>query len=129
MYQRAYFIFNDNEEQFLAHQKDFNGFDGCAPGGGNAAVRSWQCETPPRSSGVPTGSIASGGFQIATPQVKALIDQAITVINVNVRKYEFNIVVYSSCVKGVSSNCTLDDDLGTEYLIQVRKSVSILSRN
>src|SRR5271155_5501958 len=110
-YERTYFIFNDNEEQFLAHQKDPTGAEGCAPGGGNAAVRSWQCETPPRSAGIPTGTIASGGFQVLTPHVTEVIDQAFTAIDSAIRKFGFDKVVYSSCVKGSSPNCTFDDDL------------------
>jgi hypothetical protein len=112
-YERAYFIFNDNEEQFLAHQKEPDGAEGCAPGGGNAAARPWQCDSPPRSAGVPTGTSASGGFQVLTPHTSEVIDQAFTVIDANVRKYGFDKVVYSSCVKASSPNCTLDDDLGT----------------
>lgn len=133
-YERAYFIFNDNEEQFLAHQKDPNGAEGCAPGGGNAAARPWQCETPPRSAGVPTGTDASGGFQALTPDAKAVIDQAVTVIDANVRKYGFGKVVYSSCIKGSLPSCTLDDDLGTgifqpseavrKYIVSQLKNIS-----
>jgi hypothetical protein len=133
-YERAYFIFNDNEEQFLAHQRDPNGAEGCAAGGGNAAARPWQCESPPRSGGVPTGTNASGGFQVLTPQAKAVIDQAFTMIEANVRNYGFDKVVYSSCIKGGSPNCTLDDDLGTgifrpsedvrKYIIWKLKNIS-----
>jgi hypothetical protein len=112
-YERAYFIFNDNEEQFLAHQQDPRSADGCSPGGGNAAVRSWQCETPPRAGGVPTGSDADLGYQALTPKVKAIIDRAVVAIEACVRQYEFDKVIYSSCVRGISPNCTLDDDLGT----------------
>jgi hypothetical protein len=112
-YRAAYFVFNDNEEQFLAHQKDLTGIDGCAAGGGNAGIRPWQCETPPRASGVPTGNLVEGGYQILTPHVKEIIDQAVERIKSDVSYYGFEQVVYSSCVKGSSQNCTLDDDLGT----------------
>ena len=112
-YERAYFVFNDNEEQFLSHQKDPKSVDGCAPGAGNAAARPWQCETPPRAGGVPTGAGADGGYQALTPQVKAIIDRAIASIKADVRQYGFDKVVYSTCTKGSSPNCTLDDDLGT----------------
>jgi len=42
-----------------------------------------------------------------------VIDQALMAISSTVRKYGFDKVIYSSCVKGSSPNCTLDDDLGT----------------
>src|ERR1700683_276792 len=62
-YEHTYFVFNDNEVQFLAHQEFPTGIEGCEAGGGNAAARPWQCETPPRSGGVPTGSGADDGYQ------------------------------------------------------------------
>src|SRR5229473_2159509 len=59
-YVDALFIFNDNEEQFLAHvsnPSDRSDF-ACGAGGGNARIRPWQCETIPRSAGVPTGKLS-----------------------------------------------------------------------
>jgi hypothetical protein len=112
-YERTYFVFNDNEVQFLAHQNDPTSVAGCGAGGGNAGVRPWQCEQPPRAGGVPTGTGADSGYQALTPQVKAIIDQAVTAIKADVERHGFDRVVYSSCVKGSSPNCTLDDDLGT----------------
>ncbi len=112
-FERAYFVFNDNEEQFFIHQTDPNNVDGCAPGGGNGAARPFQCETPPRAVGVPTGTLAKGGYQTLTPQVKAIIDQAVAVIRADVQRNGFDKVIYSTCLKGGSPNCTLDDDLGT----------------
>ena len=133
-YERAFFVFNDNEEQFLAHQENPNGAEGCAPGGGNAAVRPWQCETPPRSAGVPTGTDANGGYQDLTPTVKAIIDRAVAVIEYRVRQYSFDAIIYSTCIKRSSLNCTLDDDLGTgifapgedvrRYIVSRLKSVA-----
>jgi hypothetical protein len=112
-YERAYFVFNDNERQFLAHQEDPNSVEGCSPGGGNGAARPWQCETPPRAGGVPTGTDTNGGYPALTPEVKAIIDRAVAAIKSNVNKYSFDKVIYSTCLKGSSPNCTLDDDLGT----------------
>jgi hypothetical protein len=111
-YADSYFVFNDNQEQFVAHQKDAMSDDGCTEGGGNAVARPWQCETPPRAGGVPTG--ANGvGYQELTPEVRQIIDEAIATIKLEVLRHKFKRVFYSSCAKG-APNCALDDDLGTE---------------
>jgi len=76
-YQRALFVFNDNEsqfERFLAGDMQ----SGCNPGGGNAAIRPYQCETPRLAAGIPTGSIHGGGYTTLTPKVKTVIDRALT---------------------------------------------------
>ena len=52
-YEDALFVFNDNKAQYKAHRdrpKDLAGA-GCAPGGGNAIIRPYQCKTPPRAAG------------------------------------------------------------------------------
>ena len=57
-HERTLFLFNDNEEEFYAH---FRGGDHrCAPGGGNATIRPFQCGPSPRAVGIPTGSYAQG---------------------------------------------------------------------
>jgi hypothetical protein len=112
-YANDFYVFNDNEEQATAHWKDPKDPFGCASGGGNAAIRPWQCETPPRAGGVPTGSLKDGGFQSLTPEVKELIDEAISRIGAQLKAQGVVRLYYSSCAKGVSPNCTLDDDLGT----------------
>ena len=45
-YDDALFIFNDNEEQFLAFRKNPKSGAGCARGGGNAIIRPYQCAEP-----------------------------------------------------------------------------------
>jgi hypothetical protein len=112
-YERAFFVFNDNEQQFIAHQKDPKSPEGCSPGGGNASARPWQCEIPPRASGIPTGTNADGGYRLLTPHVKAIIDQAVETIETAMRQYGFDTLIYSSCIRGSSPNCTMEDDLGT----------------
>jgi hypothetical protein len=54
-YRDVLFIFNDNVKQFTAHQNDSLDPEGCSPGGGNAIIRPYQCLTPPRAAGIPTG--------------------------------------------------------------------------
>lgn len=76
-FQDALFIFNDNEEQFLEHQRNPNSAFGCAPGGGNAVIRPYQCQSsPPRASGIPTGKQGSG-YSNLTPEVQQVINLAI----------------------------------------------------
>ncbi len=86
------FIFNDNEEQFLAFVRgDRSGFSG---GGGNAAVRPLRGEDPPRAAGVPTGRATAGsknpGYQDLDGPTKAVINQSLAVIQelVNTRRYK-----------------------------------------
>ena len=57
-YARTLFVFNDNEEEFYAHLR--GGQHTCSPGGGNAAIRPWQCRDEPHAAGVPTGSYTPG---------------------------------------------------------------------
>jgi hypothetical protein len=66
----------------------------------NAAIRPWQCETPPRSTGVPTGTLAKGGYADLTPEVKTVIDEAIAIIRQDVDRFRFKRVFFSSCEKG-----------------------------
>ena len=110
-YENAYFVFNDNEEQFLAHEKDPESAAGCAAGGGNAAIRPWRCEKPPRAGGVPTG-VSGHGYQALTPEVRAIIDRAVARIKSDVTHYNFSRVFYS-CRKGDDGACAEDGDLGT----------------
>jgi hypothetical protein len=67
-YEDALFVFNDNEAQYKAHRDrptDLAGA-GSAPGGGNAIIRPYQCKTPPRAVGIPTGPNCDS----LTPEVK-----------------------------------------------------------
>jgi hypothetical protein len=118
-YADALFIFNDNEEQFLAHASspsDRSDF-ACGAGGGNATIRPWQCETIPRSAGVPTGKLSENlecpGYRALTDDTKAIIDRSIANIKRVMNQYQFRQIFYSSCEKGPDRDCTLDGDLGT----------------
>ncbi len=75
-YADALFVFNDNEELFRVHQQDPNDPRGCARGGGNAAIRPYQCVEPVRAAGVPTG-VDRAGYPQLTDAVREVIDEAV----------------------------------------------------
>jgi len=88
----ALFIFNDNEAQFRAFQEGRP--EGCSPGGGNARIRSWRCEDPPRAAGIPTGD--AGGYAALTPHVESVLDDAFAVISALLATGRYSKVVYSA---------------------------------
>jgi hypothetical protein len=98
------FVFNDNEEQFRAWQRDPRQGAGCSAGGGNAAIRPWRCADPPRAAGVPTGR-GGQGYAALTDDVRAILDEAIEVIDALLETGRYSGVLYSA---GAS-----DGDLGT----------------
>ncbi|BFM40763.1 hypothetical protein [Synechocystis sp. LKSZ1] len=98
-YQDALFIFNDNEEQFLAHQQDPDSSLGCARGGGNAVIRPYQCQAPPRATGIPTGSQGQG-YSCLTTSHQQVIDQALEVIRSLVATGRYQRVIYSADPSG-----------------------------
>lgn len=102
-YRDALFVFNDNEAQYKAHREQATklGGSGCAPGGGNAVIRPYQCQTPPRAAGIPTGP----NYDSLAPCVKEIIDEAIATIKRIALKERYNRIIYSA------ANAT--GDLGT----------------
>jgi hypothetical protein len=97
-YNQVFFIFNDNEQQFL----DFHGTpaearpaSACAPGAGNGAMRPWQCATPPRAGGIPTGSYGVGYAQL-TPHIQGLVDRAVAAIAKTVAENGFTEIHFSA---------------------------------
>lgn len=75
-YDDCLFVFNDNERQFRAHRARVGSEHRCSAGGGNAAIRSHQCQQPPRACGIPTGDDA--GYDRLDEPTRAVIDEAIT---------------------------------------------------
>jgi hypothetical protein len=75
-YADALFVFNDNEEQFRAHRQDPDDPRGCVRGGGNAAIRPYQCVEPVRAAGIPTG-VNRRGYQQLSDSVREVIDEAV----------------------------------------------------
>ncbi|MCB9680805.1 MAG: hypothetical protein H6733_04970 [Alphaproteobacteria bacterium] len=87
----ALFLFNDNVgayDQF--HAGDRSG--GCAAGGGNATIRPYQCATPPRAAGMPTGP----GWDTLTDAVRATIDAAAAYAAGVARAQGYRRLIYSA---------------------------------
>jgi hypothetical protein len=93
-YADTLFIFNDNESEFRAHQRHPPGSSGCHAGGGNAVIRPYQCQDPPRAAGVPTG--ATGGYTELTDHVRATIDDALAAIGGLLATGRYRQVIYSA---------------------------------
>lgn len=77
-HQSVLFLFNDNEDEFYTH---FNGGKHiCGSGGGNAAIRPYQCLPVPRAVGIPTGTYAPGihykGYSVLDDHVTKVLDDA-----------------------------------------------------
>jgi hypothetical protein len=75
-YDDALFVFNDNEQQYIVHRDDPTDADGCSEGAGNGVIRPWQCKSPPRAAGVPTGP----SYAKLTPHITKLIDEAVATV-------------------------------------------------
>lgn len=98
-YSDALFIFNDNEEQFLAYRSDPRPPWACTEGGGNAVIRPYQCEDPPRAAGIPTGT-SGRGYQKLDDHVRSMIDRAISDIGELLETGRYKRVFYSSDGRG-----------------------------
>ena len=94
-YADALFVFNDNEEQFLAHLRDPTDPRGCVRGGGNAAIRPYRCTDPVRAAGVPTG-VGGAGYRALTDENRRVIDDAVAVVGDLVRSGGHRRVIYSA---------------------------------
>ena len=84
-YEKALFVFNDNESQFLAYM------DGISVGGGNAVIRPYQ-GVGVRAAGVPTGP----GYDALTTENKAIIDRALARIRALLKTGGYATLVYSA---------------------------------
>jgi len=97
-YKNALFIFNDNEDQFLD--------ESCSTGGGNAIIRPYQCEDPPRATGISTGIYRqssgqnSGYTDLNDGNAKKVIDQGINKIKKLISSNKYDKIIYSSDGKG-----------------------------
>ena len=89
-FDRALFVFNDNEEQFDAFVEGKP--SGFTAGGGNAAIRPLRKLSPPRAAGVPTGKHGRGYSVLDTP-AKAKIDEALAVIKALLKTGDYDQVV------------------------------------
>ena len=83
------FIFNDNEESHETSEM----------GGGNATIRifnKYSDHNPPKSAGIPTGTLAFGGYQKFTPRIKKVIDDSFDEIKELIKKYNYHTLYFSS---------------------------------
>jgi hypothetical protein len=94
-YADALFIFNDNEQQFYAHLRHAPASGQCTPGGGNAAIRPYQCRAPRRAAGIPTGSNGEG-YDELSDHVRGVIDEALSTTVDLVATDQFNRIIYSA---------------------------------
>jgi hypothetical protein len=86
-YKNSLFIFNDNEEQFLSQS--------CLQGGGNAIIRPYQCEDPPRCTGIPTGKMGKGYLSLS-PEILVIINTSLDKIKLLLKTGRYKEVIYSS---------------------------------
>ena len=86
-YADAFFVFNDNEAEFRRHQRHGANAGLCRSGGGNAVIRPYQCRSPQRSAGVPTGD-TSGGYRALSDHVRGAIDSAVDAVAVASAGYD-----------------------------------------
>ena len=89
----ALFVFNDNEGQFYEHQRQIGTTHRCSEGGGNAAIRPYECSPVPRATGIPTGN--NGGYQSLSPETKRVIDDAVAHLDSLLATEAYDTVVYS----------------------------------
>ena len=87
------FVFNDNERQFYEHQRQIGTTHRCSEGGGNAAIRPYECSSVPRATGIPTGN--NGGYQSLSPETKQVIHDAIAHLDSLLATEAYDTVVYS----------------------------------
>lgn len=94
---RTLFIFNDNEEEFFAHLS--NRPHTCSPGGGNAAIRPYQCQAEPRAVGIPTGTYDRGphfkGYSSLDDHVLRVVGDAISQIDSLLATGRFDALAFS----------------------------------
>jgi hypothetical protein len=117
-HQRTLFVFNDNEEQFLAHfvsasnpfgavalriepVSPSSGADACSPGGGNAVIRPYQCGPHPRAIGVPTGSYQKEkpdyfkGYKVLDAHVSKMVGHSMMQIDAMLASGRFDSLAFS----------------------------------
>jgi len=116
-HQATLFVFNDNEEQFLAHFLAANnpfgaaalninplpsnvGGDPCSAGGGNAAIRPYQCAPHRRAVGVPTGSYkhqqdGEPGYASLDARVRQMVDFSMMQIDAMLASGRFTSLAFS----------------------------------
>jgi hypothetical protein len=93
-YADTLFVFNDNEGQFRAHQRHAPGARQCHASAGNATIRPYQCQDPPRAAGIPTGD--HGGYPALTDGARAAIDDALAAVGTLLATGRYQRLIYSA---------------------------------
>lgn len=93
-YENSLFLFNDNEEYHYT----------CRSGAGNAIMRRYNKHSDldiPISAGIPTGTLARGGYSKLTTRTKTCIDDAFKEIDELLSKYKYSRIYYSAETDGL----------------------------
>lgn len=96
-HEQTLFLFNDNEEEFYQHFQ--GGKHTCSSGGGNAAIRPYQCDDTPRALGIPTGSYSPGvhykGYSALDNHVLKVLNDAFSQIDSLLASRRFTSLAFS----------------------------------
>lgn len=91
-FSRTLFVFNDNEGQFVDFEHGRP--SGLQSGGGNAAIRPWRGEDPPRAAGIPTGRTGRG-YPILDDHVREVLGRALGIVQDLVDTGRYDTLVFS----------------------------------
>lgn len=92
-YADSLFVFNDNETSWRGHRA--GGYGNCHKGGGNAVIRPYQCVTPPRAVGIPTGD-KGAGYTSLTASVLDVLGTAVEVVRGLLATGRYKRLIYSA---------------------------------
>jgi hypothetical protein len=125
-YQDTLFLFNDNQEQFVAFlnylRQPYNralAAQACTAGGGNAVIRPYQCKQPPRAAGIPTGR-AGHGYQYL-PEALPYLQLAAQRIQALLATGRYRYLAYSAAADGYSLGTTIfaPSPAVKDYIVQL----------
>lgn len=117
---KTLFVFNDEEEhykyywEFRAGNKFY--YMACESGPDSASVRPQQCETTPRSYGIPTNKNGVGYSDLSV--VKAELDKALTGLKIMLMRGDYDRVAMSMDDDGLIA------DEGKNLSLEVRKYIT-----
>ena len=118
-YDNSLFIFNDNEE---FHETNRTGM-------GNAIIRQYNKYnrklTKPKSAGIPTGTLAGGGYQELNSHVIQNVSGAIEEIKELLNKYQYDSICYSVGPNGKLGTGIFD--VNTQVINYIDKEIKALS--
>lgn len=123
-YADSLFVFNDNEEQFRLHRRVPHPPEACAPGGGNAVIRPYQCRVPPRAAGIPTGA-GGRGYEGITDRFRKAVDRAIDDIRKLIDSGKYKKIFFSSDDKGYIGTGIFD--VAPENKVYITKSLLLVT--